>query len=96
MIVLASANEKVSWLKCFLAEIPLLEKLMPTMLIHYDGTATITKIKNHYYSGKRRQIRTKNINVRGYISKGDVRVDHVRTNVNLAYPLTKGLAREKV
>ena len=30
------------------------------------------------------------------INKGDERVDHVRTDENLADPLTKGLAREKV
>jgi hypothetical protein len=34
--------------------------------------------------------------VRELITKGAVRVDHVRTDENLADPLTKGLAREKV
>jgi hypothetical protein len=34
--------------------------------------------------------------VRDLITKGAVRVDHVRTDENLANPLTKGLAREKV
>ena len=34
--------------------------------------------------------------VRELLSTGAVRVDHVRTDDNLADPLTKGLAREKV
>ena len=69
---------------------------MPVVLIHCDSTAAIAKTENHYYNGKRRQIRRKNNTVRDYISKGVVRVDHVHTDENLAYPLTKGLAREKV
>ena len=96
MIALVSASEEASWLRCLLTEIPLWEKHMPVVLIHYDSTAAIAKIENHYYNGKRRQIRRKHITVRDFISKGAVRVDHVRTDENLAYPLTKGLDREKV
>ena len=96
MIALVSASEEASWLRCLLDEIPLWEKPMSVVLIHYDSTAAIAKIENHYYNGKRRQIRRKHITVRDFISKGAVRVDHVRTDKNLAYPLTKGLAREKV
>ena len=66
------------------------------MLIHCDSTAAIAKIKNRYYNGKRRQIRRKHSTIRECISNGAVRVDFVRTNENLADPLTKGLNREKV
>lgn len=93
MIALMTANEEASWLRCLLAEIPLLEKPMPTVLIHCDSITTIAKIDNHYYNGKQRQIRRKHIIV---ISKGAVRVNRVRTDVNLADPLTKGLVKEKV
>lgn len=96
MIALATASEEASWLRCLLTEIPLWEKIMPAILIHYDSTAAIEKIENHYYNGKRRQIRRNHNIVRGCISKGSVRVDHVRTNENLADHLTKGLVREKV
>ena len=96
MIALASASEEASWLRCLLAEIPLWEKPMPAVLIHCDSTAAIAKIENRYYNGKRRQIRRKHSTVRDCISKGAIRVDHVRTDENLADPLTKGLAREKV
>ena len=95
-IALATASEEASWLRCLLTEIPLWEKHMSVVLIHCDSTAAIAKIENRYYNGKRRQIRRKHITVRDCISKGAVRVDHVRTDENLADPLTKGLAREKV
>ncbi|PNX55775.1 hypothetical protein L195_g049405, partial [Trifolium pratense] len=96
MIALATASEEASWLRCLLSEIPLWEKPMPDVLIHCDSTAAIAKIENRFYNGKRRQIRRKHSTVRELISKGAVRVDHVRTDENLADPLTKGLAREKV
>jgi hypothetical protein len=96
MIALATASEEASWLRCLLSEIPLWEKPMPAVLIHCDSTAAIAKIENRFYNGKKRQIRRKHSTVREMITKGAVRVDHVRTDDNLADPLTKGLAREKV
>ena len=66
------------------------------MLIHCDSTAAIAKIQNHYYNGKRRQIRHKHNTVKEFLSTGAARVNHVRTDENLADPLTKGLPREKV
>lgn len=62
MIVLATTNEEVSWLRCLQAEIPLCEKPMSIVLIQCDSNATIEKIDNHYYNNnndKRRQIRRK-------------------------------------
>ncbi|GAU49932.1 hypothetical protein TSUD_408340 [Trifolium subterraneum] len=96
MIALATASEEASWLRCLLSEIPLWEKPMPAVLIHCDSTAAIAKTENRFYNGKRRQIRRKHSTVRELITTGAVRVDHVRTNDNLADSLTKGLAREKV
>ena len=96
MIALAISNGEESWLKCLLTEIYLLEKPMPAVLIHCDSIAAIANIENRYYNGKRRQIRRNHNTIWYCISKGVVRVDHVCTDVNLADPLTKGLAREKV
>ena len=96
MRTLEKSSEEASWLRSLLAEIPLWEKPLPAVLIHCDSTAAIAKIKNRYYNGKRRQIRRKHSTIRECISNGAVRVDFVRTNENLADPLTKGLNREKV
>jgi hypothetical protein len=96
MIALASASEEASWLRGFLAEIPLWERPSPAILIHCDSTAAIAKVQNRYYNGKKRQIRRKHSTVREFLSNGTVRVDYVRTDENLADPLTKGLTREKV
>ena len=96
MIALATASEEADYLRNLLAEIPLWEKPIPAVLIHCDSTAAIAKVQNRYYNGKRRQIRRKHSTVRELLSSGAVRVDHIRSDENLADPLTKGLAREKV
>ncbi|XP_030959093.1 uncharacterized protein LOC115981044 [Quercus lobata] len=44
LIALASASEEANWLRDLLHEIPLWEKPIPPILIHYDSTATIGKI----------------------------------------------------
>ncbi|XP_058751954.1 uncharacterized protein LOC131625071 [Vicia villosa] len=53
MIALASASEDASWLRCLLVEISLWEKPMSIELLHYDSTASIAKIVNRYYTGKK-------------------------------------------
>lgn len=68
---------------------------MPVVLIHCDSTTIIKKTENCYYNGKILQIRRKHNIVRDRVSKGVVRMHHVRTDQNLSDPLTKGLAREK-
>ncbi|CAL9017449.1 unnamed protein product, partial [Prunus brigantina] len=96
MIALAMASEEAGWLRNLLSDTPLWERPIPAVLIHCDSTAAIAKVQNHYYNGKRRQIRRKHSTIREFLSNGAVRVDYVRSDENLADSLTKGLAREKV
>ena len=72
------------------------EKLIPPFLIHCDSTATIGRVRNKYYNGKSRSIRRKHSIVRSYINNGTINVDYISTNDNIADPLTKALAREKI
>ena len=96
LIALASASEEAGWLRDLLSEIPMWEKPMPPVLIHCDSTATIGRVRNKYYNGKSRSIKRKHSNVRSYINNGTINVDYIRTGDNIADPLTKALAREKI
>jgi hypothetical protein len=96
LIALASASEEAGWLRDLLSEIPMWEKPMPPVLIHCDSTATIGRVRNKYYNGKSRSIRRKHSTVRSYINNGTINVDYIRTGDNIADPLTKALAREKI
>ncbi|CAL1387962.1 unnamed protein product [Linum trigynum] len=96
MIALATASEEASWLRGLLSEIPLWERPVPLVLIHCDSTAAIAKVENRFYNGKKRQIRREHSTVRELLMIGVVRVDHIRSEQNLADPFTKGLPRKKV
>ena len=47
LIALASASEEANWLRDLLYEIPFWEKPIKPILIHYDSTAAIGRVKNH-------------------------------------------------
>ena len=63
MIALASASEEASWLRNLLYT-PLLERLIPAILIHCNSTTVIEKVHNRYYNGKRQQICRKHSTIR--------------------------------
>ncbi|CAL2277128.1 unnamed protein product [Prunus armeniaca] len=90
------ASEEAGWLRNLISDTPLWERPIPAVLIHCDSIAAIAKVQNRYYNGKRRQIRHKHNTIREFLSNGAVRVDYVRSDDNLADPLTIGLAREKI
>ena len=96
LIVLSLASEEVGWLQDLLSEIPMWEKPISPILIHCDSTATTGRVHNKYYNGKSRSIRRKHSTVRSYINNGTINVDYISTNDNIADPLTKALAREKI
>ena len=96
LIALASASEEANWLRDLLNEIPVWEKPIPLVLIHCDSTAAIGRVQSRYYNGKSRPIRRKHSTVRTYLSDGVINVTYVKSSENLADPLTKALARERV
>lgn len=96
LIALASASEEAGWLRDLLFEMPMWEKPVPPILIHCDSTAAIGRVQSKYYNGKSRSVRRKHSTVRSYLSKGAINIDYVRSGDNLADPLTKALAREKI
>ena len=96
LIALASASEEAGWLHDLLSEIPMWEKPMPPILINCDSTATIGRVRNRYYNRKSRSIRRKHSTVRSYVNNGTINVDYIRTEDNIADPLTKALARENI
>ena len=48
------------------------------------------------YNGKSRQIRRRHNTVRQLLSSGIISIDYVKSEDNIADPLTKGLTREQV
>ena len=96
LIALSLASEEAGWLRDLLSKIPMWEKPISLVLIHCDSTATIGRVRNKYHNGKSRSIRRKHNTLRSYINNGTINVDYISINDNIADPLTKALAREKI
>ena len=69
---------------------------MPPICIHCDSQSAIGRAQNQMYNGKSRHIRRRHNTIRQLISTGVISVDYVKSNDNIADPLTKGLNRELV
>ena len=96
LIALVSTSEEANQFRDLLYEIPLWEKPIPPILIHYDSTTAISRVKNRYYNGKSRPIRRNHSVVLSYLSGGIITVDYIKSNDNLADPFTKTLAKDRV
>ena len=79
-----------------LADLPLWMRLVPSMSLHCDCQAVIARARNKAYNGKSRHIRLRHNIVKQLLKDGIISVDFVRSEINLADPLTKPLARKLV
>ena len=95
-IALADACKEAEWLRNVLYDIPLWKKPSPSIMISCDNQATIYKVSNKTYNGKSRHISLRHQIIRELLKEGVITVDYIKTNKNLADPLTKGLVREMI
>ena len=95
-IALDKAGEEAEWLQHFLEDIPNWPKPVPAICIHCDSQSAIGRAQNHNYNGKSWHIRRRHNTVKQLLSNGIISIDYVKSEDNIADPLTKGLTREQV
>ena len=95
-IALELAGSEAEWLRNFLADIPLGSKPIPSVSIHYDNKSAICTAKNKTFNGKSRHIRLRHNIIKQLLKTGVISIDYVRSEVNLADPLTKPLGRNQI
>ncbi|KAL0345793.1 UNVERIFIED_CONTAM: Retrovirus-related Pol polyprotein from transposon RE2 [Sesamum radiatum] len=88
----SSTSQEAEWLRNLLGDVALWGSTMPVSL-HCDSQAAIGIAKNYAYNGKRRHIRVRHGAVKELLQNGIISLDYVRSERNLADPLTKGLTR---
>ncbi|KAL0435156.1 UNVERIFIED_CONTAM: Retrovirus-related Pol polyprotein from transposon TNT 1-94 [Sesamum radiatum] len=76
-------------------DMPMWGSSVPVSL-HCDSQAAIGIAKNYAYNGKRRHIRIRHSAVRELLKNGIISLEYVRSERNLADPLTKGLTRRVI
>nr|KAJ0207190.1 hypothetical protein LSAT_V11C500269530 [Lactuca sativa] len=95
-VALSAAGKEAEWLRNLIYEIPLWPKPISTISIRCDSTATLAKAYSQVYNGKSRHLGVRHSMIRKLIMTGVISVEFVRTQLNLADHLTKGLARDLV
>jgi len=95
-VALEMADSKVEWLKNFLANIPFGMKPTPSVSIHCDCQSAVAIAKNKNYIGKNRHIQLRHNLVKQLLKSGIISIDYVRSEQNLADPLTKPLERNMI
>lgn len=95
-IALAAAGKEAEWLRNLLVEIPTWPKPMAPVTIHCDSQSTLSKAYSQVYNRKSRHIGLRHSYIKDLIANAVISVIYVRSEQNLADPLTKGLTRELV
>ncbi|GJY26295.1 hypothetical protein Tco_0401021 [Tanacetum coccineum] len=95
-MALAAAGKEAEWLRNMLLKIPLWSKPIAPISILYDSVATFAKVYSQMYNGKSRHLGVRHSMIRELIMNGVVSIEFVRSQLNLAGHLTKGLARDLV
>nr|KAJ0200300.1 hypothetical protein LSAT_V11C600326060 [Lactuca sativa] len=95
-VALSASGKEVEWLRNLIYEIPLWPKPISTISIRCDSAATLAKAYSQVYNGKSRHLGVRHSMIRELIMTGVISVEFVRTQLNLADYLTKGLARDLV
>jgi hypothetical protein len=96
LVALEKVRFEAEWLKSLLVDLPLYTNPVPPVCIHCDCQAAIARAKSKIYNGKSRHIRLRHNIVRQLIENGIISLDFVRSERNMANPLTKPLARKLV
>ena len=95
-IALEQACNEAEWLKNFLENIPLGIKPNPSVSVHCDNKAAIAIASNKTFNGKNRHIRLRYEVIKQLLRDGIVSIDYVKSELNLADPLTKPLGRNLI
>ena len=96
LVALEKAGSETEWLRSLLIDIPLYTNSVASICMRCDCQAAIARANNKIYNGKSRHIQWRNNIVRQLIDNGVMSLDFVRSERNLADPLTKPLARRLV
>ena len=93
LTALEIASTEAEWLRELLMDLPVVEKLIPAILINCDNQTVIMKVKNSQDNMKsNKHVKRRLKSVRKWRSSGVIAVEYIQTAKNLADPFTKGLS----
>ena len=90
-IVLAAAGKEAEWLRNMLLDIELWPQPIQAISVYCDSEATLGGAYSKMYNDKSRHIGLRYDYIRQLIESGTISIVYVRSNNNLADPLTKAV-----
>ena len=95
-IALAAAGKEAEWLRNMLLDIELGPQPILAISIYWDSETTLGRAYSKMYNGKPRHIGLRHNYIRQLIEFGTISIVYVRSNSNLADPLTKAVSWDMV
>ena len=91
-IALAVVGKEAKWLRNMLLDIELWPQPIPAILVYCNSEATLGRAYSKMYNGKSRHIVLRHDYIRQLIEFGTISIVYIRSNNNLADPLTKAVS----
>ena len=95
-ITLVATGKEAEWLRNMLSDIELWPQPIPAILVYCDNEATLGRAYNTMYYGKSKHIGLRHNYIRQLIESSIISIVYVRSNSNLADPLTKAVSQDMV
>jgi hypothetical protein len=93
LTALDTAIVEAEWLRELLMDLPMVEKLIPAILVNCDNETVIIKVNSSKDNMKSsRHVKKRLKSVRKLRSSGVIALDYIPTDENLADQFTKGLS----
>ncbi|CAN0838583.1 Retrovirus-related Pol polyprotein from transposon TNT 1-94 [Linum grandiflorum] len=95
-IALDTASQEAEWLKALLCDLPMWSSTSGGISLLCDSQAAIHVANSSVYNGKKRHLRIRHESVRTLLETGVISLNYIKSERNLADPLTKGLCKKMV
>jgi hypothetical protein len=97
LTALDTTTIEVEWLREHLMELPVVEKLVPAILMNCDNQTVIVKVNSAMDNAKSsRHVKRRLKSVRKLRNSGVISVTYISIEKNLTDPFTKGLSRNVI
>ena len=89
------AAVQATWLRNLISELSIVDSVTRPILLYWDNLAAVLFAKNNKNISGSKHMDIKYLTTKELVKKGDITVEHIRTEDMIVDPLTKGLRPNK-
>ena len=79
------------WIKSFISGLRIVDSISRPLKLYYDNSAAVVMAKNNKSGSRSKHIDIKYLAIREHVKEMKVVIEHISTELMIAYPLTKGM-----